>query len=89
MEQSQLLDTQKGRLLEVTIEPQGEEQILADGERFSATRYRMSGDLRLDLWYGPDGQWSRIAFDAKGSEVVYRLTSDTQIQASLETDSSY
>lgn len=89
LEQSQLLDTQRGRLLEVMIVPQGEEQILADGERFSATRYRMSGDLRLDLWYGPDGQWSRIAFDAKGAEVVYRLTNDPQVQASLETDSSY
>jgi hypothetical protein len=50
-----------------------------------ATRYRMTGDLNLDLWYGPEGQWSRIAFDARGKEVVYRLTGDRQTQALLKS----
>jgi hypothetical protein len=84
VEQTQLLDTQKGRLLDVNVTPEGKEQIVVEGQSLTTQRYRMSGDLRLELWYGPEGQWSRIAFDAKGSQVVYHLTSDPQIQASLD-----
>ena len=31
----------------------------------------MSGDLNLRLWYAGDGDWVKIAFTARGSEVEY------------------
>ena len=73
LEQTQLLDTQKGRLMEVEISKAGSERLELSGRSLLADRYRMSGDLRLDLWYGQDGRWAKIAFDARGAEVVYYL----------------
>jgi hypothetical protein len=36
-----------------------------------AERYRMTGDLTLDLWYTAEGEWASISFEARGAEVVY------------------
>ena len=38
----------------------------------TARQYRMAGDLKLDLWYGPRGEWLKLAFEAKGAEIEYR-----------------
>ena len=65
VEQGRLLDSQKGRLLDVRIEPAGTE---ASG---AVTRYRMRGDLDLDLWYDDRDRLRRIAFDYKGSRFDY------------------
>ena len=39
-----------------------------------ATRYRMDGDLEMELWYDDSDTLVRLAFVARGSEVTYRLT---------------
>ncbi len=66
--QTRLLDTQRGRILEVTPRFLGEEFL--DGSTV-ARRHRLSGDLDLDLWYSPGGEWLKIAFEARGAEVSY------------------
>lgn len=71
VERQHLLDTQRGTLVEVATRPVREETISIDGTRIEATHYRMSGDLDLDLWYAPNGEWVKIAFAARGTEVVY------------------
>ena len=74
--QTALLDTQKGRLREVAVREIGPETIDAGGQGAPATRYRMTGDLELDLWYSPQGEWMRIAFEAKGATVDYSRRHD-------------
>lgn len=71
LDQSVLLDTQKGGLRQVAVRALGLETLTAGGRGVPARRYRMTGDLELDLWYSPEGEWLRIAFEAKGSEVDY------------------
>lgn len=66
VKQSLLLDSQHGRLLEVRPAFLGQDR-LTEG---LARRYRLSGDLNLDLWYA-DGEWVKIAFEARGAEVSY------------------
>jgi len=66
VKRTRLLDSQHGRMLDVRPDLLGEEP-LADGP---ASRYRLSGDLSLDLWYAK-GEWVKIAFQARGAEVSY------------------
>ena len=66
--QTQLLDTQRGRLLAVQIVRRGKERL---GPALTARRYSMSGDLNLDIWYSDAGEWAKIAFEARGAEVSY------------------
>lgn len=66
VEQSRLLDSQHGRLLEVRPEFVGEERLPGGPAR----RHRLSGDLKLDLWYAGD-EWVKIAFEARGAAVSY------------------
>jgi len=60
-----LLDTQNGRLLRVRTEAVGDPEAGAGG------RYRMRGDLELDLWYDRAGRWIGTAFEARGATVEY------------------
>jgi hypothetical protein len=66
--QKRLLDTQHGRILEVDTRFVREE-VLSDGA--AARRYRVTGDLDLELWYSPSGEWQNIAFQARGSVISY------------------
>ncbi|GAB4372787.1 MAG: hypothetical protein Kow00114_34460 [Kiloniellaceae bacterium] len=68
VEQTQLLDSQHGHLLAVQARLLGEER-LEGGE--AARRFRLSGDLDLDLWYSATGEWLKIAFEARGAAVSY------------------
>ena len=75
--QSRLLDTQKGRLIDVEIAPVGPEKITMAGERIEAQRYKVDGDLTLDLWYTPDGDWAKTKFSARGADVIYNRKAGT------------
>jgi len=66
-----LLDTQRGRMVQVEITPAGTETVTIAGQSTSAQRYTVTGDLELDLWYATDGEWTKISFEARGAEVVY------------------
>jgi len=66
--QTRLLDSQRGRLLDVQPQLLGQETLESGA---AARRYRVSGDIDLDLWYSPEGEWLKIAFEARGASVSY------------------
>jgi len=74
VEQTRLLDSQHGRLLAVQSRLLGEERL--DGGD-AARRYRLSGDLDLDLWYSAAGEWLKTAFMVRGAAVSYARRSVT------------
>lgn len=71
VEQDVLLDTQRGRLLTVSATPKGTEVIEAARGQLPAKRFALDGDLEADLWYDPTGDWMKIAFSVRGSEIDY------------------
>jgi len=64
----ELLDSQSGKILKVTITP------LFDG------RYKMTGDLRLELDY-PQGRWNGVHFSYIGADVDYVPRPPTKMAA--------
>lgn len=71
VDQNLLLDTQHGRLLSVSATPKGVDVINAAQEQLPAQRFTLDGDLDVDLWYDPTGDWMKIAFSVRGSEIDY------------------
>jgi hypothetical protein len=72
---TQKIDTQGGRLLGTTIEDLGEEMIPIGGRSAAARRFRVSGDLTLDIWYDRAGAWSGLLFAGEdGSTIRYVRT---------------
>jgi hypothetical protein len=64
-----LFDTQRGRLQHVQVTPAGEETITtAGGQKISARKYVMSGDLDRELWYDEDGNWLQSHLEYKGNK---------------------
>ena len=75
-----LLDTQRGLLMDVRVDRTGEETIRAAGRDVAARRYAINiltnkpgPTERIDIWFGPDDAWAKLAFDAKGSRIDYVL----------------
>lgn len=65
-----LIDTRTGRILEVTARRIATERIRAEGRTVEADRYRIEGDIKLNLWYaGPD--WVKLSFRVRGADVDY------------------
>ena len=50
-----VLDSDKGRQLLASLEKVGTETITADSAQIKATRYRMRGDVEVDVWYDRHG----------------------------------
>ena len=59
--------------MEVTIDDLGIETLQIQGQNIEARHLRMTGSLTVDLWYGPDGQWLKCEFEARGETVTYVL----------------
>lgn len=72
--QSRILDTQRGYLMDLDTEWLGREQVLAGGRPTEADRYRVTGDLEMEIWYSDPGQWVKLDFFARGSTISYELT---------------
>lgn len=70
-EQSRMLDSQKGRILEFDIAKLGSERIEALGQPVEADRFAMRGDIDLDFWYDADRVWQKMAFTIKGGYMEY------------------
>lgn len=71
--QDRLLNSQTGELLEVDVQEVGRETVPGPDGPIAATRYRMVGDLEIELWYDDTGILVGLAFEARGSDVTYRL----------------
>lgn len=61
-----LLDSQNGRLLAVSVVP----ETAAGGG--PGTKYRVTGDLAIELWYDARDRLRRLAFDLRGARFEYR-----------------
>ncbi len=71
-----LLNSETGELIPASAERVGEETVLVDGLAVEATRWRLTSSLTLDLWYDADGRWVKCAFDARGSQIEYTLSTE-------------
>jgi len=68
-----LVDTQNGRLLDVSVTPLGLEEIEVRGQTIQASRYRLQGDLKADVWYDAEDRWVKLEFRLKGADFEYVL----------------
>jgi hypothetical protein len=70
---SVLLDTQHGRLVEVSISPENLQHVATAKGTVEAKRFNILGDLSLSLWYTPAGRWVKTSFSVRGVEIEYQL----------------
>ena len=68
-----MLSTETGELLEIDVEKVGRETVQVGSETVEAERYRLRSRLDVDLWYDDAGRWVKLAFEARGQEIEYRL----------------
>jgi hypothetical protein len=69
-----LLNTQYGTEARIQVVPVGRETIRTATGSLQATRYRYSGDLKMDQWFDDRGRWVKGSFVAHdGSTVEYIL----------------
>ncbi len=67
---SVVLNSQYGKLSHIKVETVGREPVrLQSGEK-SATRYRVTGDLQMELWFDDDGRWLKANFRAPDGSIV-------------------
>lgn len=71
--QTQLLDTQAGRIVDVAVTPVATREVAVDGAVVAAREYAMTGDLKLRLLYSLENEWLNVAFMARGEEVDYAV----------------
>ncbi|MBX3495269.1 MAG: hypothetical protein KF769_03410 [Parvibaculum sp.] len=71
--QTQLLDTQRGRIVDVTVTPVATREVALGGTAVTAREYEMTGDLKLRLLYSLENEWLNVAFMARGAEVDYTV----------------
>jgi hypothetical protein len=64
--QKNLINTQNGKLLAVTIDTKDIVPLK------NMTEYTITGDLKARIRYDNQGHWSGLSFIAKGSDIVYR-----------------
>lgn len=69
--QQRLISSQDGRLLEVSVAYLGPEQVPDINGSVEAHRFRLTGDLEIDIWYTGDGRWVRTEF-SRGGVLSYR-----------------
>jgi len=77
--QSQLLSTENGKILEVTIEDKGPKSIMAKGRQIEARHYVITGTLRMNVWYDAKGQLVKSAFSARDQNIEYILVDRSEL----------
>jgi hypothetical protein len=78
--QSVILDQYKCVQRSVRVTDDGIEPILARAHNVAARHYAVTGELRRDVWYGPDGQTVQVRFPAKdGSEIAFVMRASSQL----------
>ncbi len=70
VKQTEVLNSQTGKIMPVTIRSEGNETLLLDGQSVETRRYFVE-ELKLHLWYDARGQWVRSSFDARGTAIEY------------------
>jgi hypothetical protein len=66
-----LINSQNGKLLDVRLTPLGQTPArLAAGRTVEATEYRMTGDMRMNLWYDAARNWAGLQYYAHDGSVL-------------------
>jgi hypothetical protein len=74
VQQTSLLNTQHGTVVQVQVTPAGRDTVRTASGSISATRYRYTGDLRMEQWFDDRGRWVKGTFSAfDGSTIEYIL----------------
>jgi hypothetical protein len=68
-----LLDSDKGRTLRSQMQRIGEETLAVAGKRVPCTRYRLTGDVQVDLWYDADRRLVRQESLESGHKTILHL----------------
>ena len=76
--QQNLISSQDGRLLEVEVAYLGAEQVPDIIGSVEAHRFRLTGNLEIDIWYTEDGRWVRTEF-SRGGVLSYRPVPPSKI----------
>lgn len=71
--QDQMLSTETGEVLNIDVERLGDERLNIGGEAVEATRYRLTSDLTVDLWYDDQSRWVKLEFEVRGQRIEYVL----------------
>ena len=64
-----LFGMKDGRLLQVDVDPAGEEIIAVGDTSIKARKYVVSGDIERELWYDQAGNWLRWRLESRGNVV--------------------
>jgi hypothetical protein len=75
MTASQLLSTEDGELIKVTIVDKGNDTVTVAGKPIQAHHYLMDSKIDVDLWYDAEGRWVKLSFEARGQQIEYVLSS--------------
>ena len=76
--QQNLISSQDGRLLKVEVAYLGQEHVPDIAGLVEAHRFRLTGDLKIDIWYTEDGRWVRTEF-SRGGVLSYRPVAPSKI----------
>lgn len=72
--QSTLLNTLDGHQMAVQVTDQGDDAVTVQGQRVTARRYVVDGDLKREVWYDPAGTLVQVRFKGRdGSDILYVL----------------
>ena len=77
VEQERMLDSQLGRIIELTITEVGRESVIALGRPVDCVRYAMRGGIDLDFWYDDRRVWQKMSFSFKGAVIEYTRVAPT------------
>ncbi len=77
--QTQLISSQDGRLLKTEVETLGPEMLNIRSQPVQATRFRLSGKLRIDIWYTDAGQWVQTMFTRGGNTLMIKQADPSRI----------
>jgi len=71
LEQTQLLNSQDGRFLDVRVSGPSTEQLMVGGAAQPSLRYHVeAGDMSLDLWYSKDRRWLALESEVDGGRTL-------------------
>jgi hypothetical protein len=74
LRQARLLNAQNGALVDVRVEPLGEEAVLVRGSAVLARRYALHApDFRIDVWYAAGRDWVQLESRTGGGRLLRYL----------------
>lgn len=74
VQRRQLLDTQRGRIAEISAGPPISETKIVGARSLPVRYWNLTGDLDLAVAYSDQGIWSSMRFRLRGSDFVYLPT---------------